>query len=236
MPKRDKTVPASSAKNRRRIKPSNPAFQLSVNGRIIRSADATQAAILDAATEEFAASGFSGARVDSIAVRAKTNKRMLYHFFSDKAGLYLAVLEKMFAEVFEAEKGLHIKSKEPEDGIRQLTLFIWTYVLEHPHFVRLVSTENQLKAQYLKKSESIPLIHSHFVEELSDVLRRGIEKGVFRQNINPSMVHLTILSMSFYYISNKYTVAVSFGHDTSSEEATTTWGEHIVETVLASLK
>lgn len=218
------------------MKPSNEVFQLTVNGRTIRSAEATQAAILDAATEEFSANGFSGARVDSIAERAKTNKRMLYHYFTDKAGLYLAVLERMFAEVLVAEKSLNIKSKEPEDGIRQLTLFIWTYVLEHPHFVRLVSTENKLKAEHFKKSEKIPLIHTHFVEELTDVLRRGSEKGVFRQDINPSMIHLTILAMSFYYISNKHTVAVSFGHDTSSVEATTAWGKHIVATILASLK
>lgn len=236
MGKRDTTAPANPTKVHCAVKPLNEVFQLTVNGRTIRSAEATQAAILDAATEEFSAHGFSGARVDSIAVRAKTNKRMLYHYFIDKAGLYLAVLERMFAEVLVAEKGLNLKSKEPEDGIRQLTLFIWNYVLEHPHFVRLVSTENKLKAEHLKKSEKIPHIHSHFVEELTDVLRRGIEKGVFRQDINPSMTHLTILAMSFYYISNKHTVAVSFGHDTSSPEATTAWGEHIVATILASLK
>jgi AcrR family transcriptional regulator len=37
--------------------------------------------------------GYAGARVDVIAERAGLNKRMLYHYFGDKTGLYRAVLE-----------------------------------------------------------------------------------------------------------------------------------------------
>ncbi|MGO7374155.1 TetR/AcrR family transcriptional regulator, partial [Rhizobium ruizarguesonis] len=48
----------------------------------------TRAAILDAATREFAENGMGGALVDAIAERAGTNKRMLYHYFGDKEQLY----------------------------------------------------------------------------------------------------------------------------------------------------
>jgi AcrR family transcriptional regulator len=211
-------------------------FKLTINGRTIRSAEVTQATILDAATEEFADNGFSGARVDTIALRAKTNKRMLYHYFTDKAGLYLAVLERIFTEIMIAEKGLDLKSKQPEAGIRELALFMWTYFLAHQNFVRIVSADNQLNAQYLKQSQKITLVHSHFMEELTGVLQRGSEIGVFRQDIDPALIHLTIISMSFYYITNKHTISVHFGQDTSSAEATSTWGEHIIATLLASLK
>ena len=52
----------------------------------------TQEAILKAAEAEFVEHGFSGARVDRMAATAGVNKRMLYHYFGDKRGLYRAVL------------------------------------------------------------------------------------------------------------------------------------------------
>ncbi|HTV63273.1 MAG TPA: TetR family transcriptional regulator [Verrucomicrobiae bacterium] len=54
--------------------------------------------ILAAALKEFAAKGFAGARVDLIARRAAINKRMLYHYFGDKEGLFKAVLRRKITQ------------------------------------------------------------------------------------------------------------------------------------------
>jgi hypothetical protein len=43
--------------------------------------------ILRKAVAEFAAKGFSGARINTIALRAKTNIRMIYHYFGSKEKL-----------------------------------------------------------------------------------------------------------------------------------------------------
>ncbi|HTY88597.1 MAG TPA: TetR family transcriptional regulator [Candidatus Acidoferrum sp.] len=58
----------------------------------------TRERILAAALQEFAARGFAGSRVDAIARRAAINKRMLYHYFGDKEGLFRAVLRRKIAE------------------------------------------------------------------------------------------------------------------------------------------
>jgi TetR/AcrR family transcriptional regulator len=63
-----------------------------------RNPERTRARILSAALKEFAANGFAGARVDAIARRAAINKRMLYHYFGDKEGLFRAVLRRKLAE------------------------------------------------------------------------------------------------------------------------------------------
>jgi AcrR family transcriptional regulator len=52
----------------------------------------TRRRILAAALAEFSAKGFAGARVDAIARRTRGNKRMLYHYFGNKAALFAAVL------------------------------------------------------------------------------------------------------------------------------------------------
>src|SRR6185295_6636264 len=44
--------------------------------------------ILAAAAVEFAARGYSGARVDRIARRARVNKAMIYYHFGSKQALY----------------------------------------------------------------------------------------------------------------------------------------------------
>lgn len=54
--------------------------------------DTTRARILAAARDEFAAVGFAGARVDAIARAAGCNKQLLYHYFTDKHGLWEAVM------------------------------------------------------------------------------------------------------------------------------------------------
>jgi TetR/AcrR family transcriptional regulator len=65
---------------------------------VTRDPDRTRARILAAALAEFSAKGFAGARVDAIARRAKGNKRMLYHYFGNKAALFSAVLRHKMAE------------------------------------------------------------------------------------------------------------------------------------------
>ena len=63
-----------------------------------RDPDATRARILKAAVREFAAKGIAGARVDAIATRAGANKRMLYHYFGSKSGLFHQVLATELGE------------------------------------------------------------------------------------------------------------------------------------------
>ena len=46
---------------------------------------------------EFADRGYAGARVDEIAARTRTTKRMIYYYFGGKEQLYVAVLERAYA-------------------------------------------------------------------------------------------------------------------------------------------
>jgi AcrR family transcriptional regulator len=79
-----------------------------------RNPDRTRERILSAALKEFAAKGFAGARVNSIARRAAINKRMLYHYFGDKEGLFRAVLRRKIAERQAWAENL---SGDPAEGL-----------------------------------------------------------------------------------------------------------------------
>ncbi|NLR99327.1 TetR/AcrR family transcriptional regulator [Rhizobium sp. P38BS-XIX] len=201
-----------------------------------RNPQRTQEAILEAATEEFAAHGFGGARVDAIAARAQTNKRMLYHYFGDKEGLYLAVLEATYATIRNAEKQLDLAHRHPEEGMRELALFTWRHFLAHPEFLSLLATENLHQAHYLQRSEKVSVMHSHLIDELAEVLRRGEASGIFKPAIDPISVYLTIAALGFFYLSNRHTLSTIFARKLSSSEALNAWGEHIVDVTLASIR
>ena len=68
------------------------------SGATTRNPKRSRERILTAALKEFAAKGFAGARVDSIARRAAINKRMLYHYFGNKEHLFREVLRLKMAE------------------------------------------------------------------------------------------------------------------------------------------
>ena len=80
----------------------------------------TKRNILDVATQEFSAMGLSGARVDAIAERTNTTKRMLYYYFTNKEQLYIAVLEQAYATARDAERQADVDHLDPVSAIRAL--------------------------------------------------------------------------------------------------------------------
>jgi AcrR family transcriptional regulator len=60
-------------------------------------AEATRRRLLDAAMKEFAEYGIAGARVDRIAAAARSNKAQIYHYFTNKEGLFEAVIRDLVA-------------------------------------------------------------------------------------------------------------------------------------------
>src|SRR3954471_24349556 len=117
-----------------------------------RDRDRTRAEILAVATEAFSEHGFSGARVDEIAERTRTTKRMLYYYFESKEGLFVAVLERAYAEIREAERAVDVEHLDPVAAIRRLAELTFDHHEAHPHFIRLVSIENIHRAAHLRRS------------------------------------------------------------------------------------
>jgi AcrR family transcriptional regulator len=201
-----------------------------------RDPERTRASILAAATREFAENGIGGARVDSIAERAGINKRMLYHYFGDKEQLYLAVLEEAYVGIRTAEKSLNLSDLEPEQGIAELAMFTWDYFLEHPEFLSLLGTENLHRARWLRQSTRLKELHSSFIDKLSDLLRRGKAEGLFRPDVDPLNLYLTIAALGYFYLSNQYTLSTIFGRDLMDKSNLDVWKRHIVHVTLASIR
>jgi len=179
----------------------------------------TRSRILDAATKEFARLGLGGARVDRIAERAGANKRMLYYYFGDKEGLFLAVLEHTYAGIRAAEQALRLLDAPPVAAVARLVEFTWRYYLEHPEFVTLLNSENLHRARHLKRSKDIRAMNSPLIATLSEVLRRGVAQGVFRTGVDPLQLYVSIAGLAYFFLSNNHTLSQVFDRNLAAPAA-----------------
>jgi TetR/AcrR family transcriptional regulator len=201
-----------------------------------RDPERTRRRILDAATVEFARHGLGGARIDRIARRAGANKRMLYYYFGDKDGLFLAALEGRYAHIREAERALQLEHLEPRAALDRLVRFTWDYYLEHPEFLTLLNSENLHKGRHLRNSRRVQALHSPLVGMLRQVLRRGARAGVFRRGIDPVQLYISIAGEGYFYLSNRYTLARIFGRDLMTPRALAARARHMSGVMLNAVR
>lgn len=198
--------------------------------------EAVKEDILRVALEEFATNGLSGARVDEIAARTETSKRMIYYYFGDKEGLYRAVLETAYSEVRSGENELDLEGLEPEKALRRLVEFTFDHHHRNPAFIRLVMIENIHHGRYITQSELIRDLNRGAIDHLEEVLDRGRRAGLFRQDADPLVVHWQISALSFFNVSNDATFSAIFGNSLSKPAGQQVLREWVAESVLRSVR
>jgi AcrR family transcriptional regulator len=195
-------------------------------------AERTIADIIAIATAEFAEKGLAGARIDEIAERTRTSKRMIYYYFKSKEGLYLAVLEEAYRSIRAIEATLDLEHLAPREALRALVGFTFDYQRANPDFIRLVMNENMHRAEYLKKSPHMRALNAPAIDALRDIYRRGLAGGVFRKGLDPLDLHTSISALAFFNVSNQHTFSLIFDCDLSSEKRVAQRRRNVEEMVL----
>ena len=180
-----------------------------------RNSEKTKADILVAGRAEFAERGFEGARVDAIAALAGANKRLLYHYFGNKEDLYRAVLLDAYQEIRKGERALSLDQYGPVDAMDRLVRFTFRHFLANPWFPRLLGTENIENARFLKTLPDIQALHSPLVGQITTIVERGADAGIFRRDVDPVQLYISIAALGFFYVSNMATLSVIFARDLS---------------------
>lgn len=196
-----------------------------------RDADRSMQDILAIATEEFAINGLSGARVDQIAERTRTSKRMIYYYFNGKEGLYQAVLEKAYMDIRSLEERSKLLDMEPLAAMRKLIELTFDYDETHPQFISLVSVENIHQGKHMKNVQAIKDVNASVIRTLSTILERGRKEGVFRADLDPVDVHLLISAFCFFRVSNRHTFGAIFDRDLSDPKLRKRHKKLITETI-----
>lgn len=171
----------------------------------------SKAAILAAAQREFAARGFAGARVETIARRAGVNKAMLFYYFSSKEGLYQSILQEVMAEFFKKVQGLITPGLSPEDFLEKFPALYIELCAAHPDFIRLVAFD------LIHNPDNICAIMAGIISRMTEpgphplfaLIRRWHEQGLTSE---PDPLHfmMNIVSLSiFSFIGKPMVEAIS---------------------------
>jgi TetR/AcrR family transcriptional regulator len=201
-----------------------------------RDPERTRAKILHHATAEFSTKGFDGARVDKIADRCRVSKNMLYYYFGSKENLYIAVLEGAYEKLRARQGDISMRSQDPLEALASLVEQTFTAFAEAPEVISLLNQENMYKGRYIKKSKRLRELYDPLQHTLTEVVNRGQAAGVFRPDIDPLVLYLSLSSLAYHYLSNQYTLGFALGVQFTSPKARQTWLAHITDMITTFCK
>jgi TetR/AcrR family transcriptional regulator len=172
---------------------------------VVRNPGQTAARILAAALAEFAAHGFAGARVDAIARRAGSNKRMLYHYFTDKEGLFRAVLRK---KISERQSWAETLSGDPEDNLP----FWFEMMCKDPEWVRMLEWEalQNPKRKVIDEKQRLAVVARGLKR-----IRQRQERGQLSGEFDPRQLMLTFRSLTMFPVAFPQLTRLIMGREVS---------------------
>jgi TetR/AcrR family transcriptional regulator len=201
----------------------------------VRDAHRTRERILALATEEFAARGYDGARIDAIVKRCRMSKNLLYHYFEGKEALFIEVMERAYASMRTRQNEVTLTGRDPSGDMRTLVLHMVRHFAEEPNFISLLSTENLHKAKHIRKSKVIGAMFNPLIGTLKRLLREGKQQGVFRADADWADLYISISGLASYFVSNRYTLSTVLDIDLTSAPRMKRRLDHVPEMVLSYL-
>jgi AcrR family transcriptional regulator len=200
-----------------------------------RDAERTRNALMKAALKEFSQHGFAGGRIDQIAKTAKCNIRMLYHYFGDKKGLYVAVLEAAYADIRQKEAMLKIDIDQPLQGMLELMKFTFVYFETNPMFEGLLRAENMMQGKFVSRSRSVPQDASVPMKTIAALIASGQSKGIFRDDLDAVNIYATITALSRFHLANAFTMSAVLGTDLRDKQWRAQRLDHCIDVLTAYL-
>jgi AcrR family transcriptional regulator len=194
--------------------------------------EGTRDRILNVALQEFSRHGLSGARIDAIAAESGINKGMIYYYFGSKEDLYVAALEESYHRFRQIESEVQPEHLAPLAALRRLVGASFDFHAAHPEFIRMVMSENINQGEYIRKIPALREINRSAITVLEDLCRRGVAEGVFRADVDPIDLHMSISALSFYNVSNRHTFSFIFDRDLGAAEVHAARREVVVDTIL----
>jgi len=202
-----------------------------------RDPERSREAILEAATEEFVAHGFSGARTAEIAKRAGVPQGLLYHYFENKQGLFGAVMNASLEPYFQATIDL-LENPPQGPGAELLEAAIrlyFAFLAENPHVARLmawwVADQGWQEGPPIAKEE----LCSNPMELGKQRIREGQEAGLIRKDLVPEHVIRMFLHLCMHWHMVWGGVAVEDGIDPKDSAAVKTLHETHLEQLVSTI-
>ncbi|MDB5415148.1 MAG: TetR family transcriptional regulator [Rubritepida sp.] len=202
----------------------------------IRDPEAARARILAAATAEFAAHGFAGARMDRIGQSATVAKGLLFHHFGNKEGLYRAVLERIYGALRRRQDECRLTRLGPVEGMRRLVVDTFRGFREMPEITALMNEENLHRGRHLREVAGVPMLYDTLFEAMEGLLKDGRDQGVFRGDVDPIGLYVAMSGLGYFYCANRWTLSAAFAGDLFQPERIADYEVLVGDMIIAYLR
>ncbi|MCL2063437.1 MAG: TetR/AcrR family transcriptional regulator [Candidatus Cloacimonetes bacterium] len=137
--------------------------------------------ILEAANKIFVRYGYQKTSMDDIAREAMIGKGTIYHYFSSKEDIFVAILQDIHKDMNTKLKKKIKKAKTFEDKFKIfLTEPISHFVSNHQLIMQVLNEDSPV---FLKKLMDFKMdVHTNFINELKSIFNFGLDHGVFKQS------------------------------------------------------
>ena len=200
-----------------------------------RNPERTRMRLLQAATRLFSHKGYDGVSVDDIVALARVNKRMVYHYYGSKDGLYCEVLRSVFQRLTEMELEVAGASDSPEETITGILRSYFIFLNDYPEFTALLAWENLHQGRFIAKHPDL-LSKNPIIQQLERTVKKGISDGLFHPGIHVKHLLINLISVCIVYHANRYTLSQSIGIDLQSPKVQEEGLAHAIDLVLHGLK
>ena len=161
----------------------------------------TKAKLVDVARQLFAKMGVENTTMNDIALASKKGRRTLYTYFKSKEDIYMAVVESELDMLSDMMKHVAEKNISPDEKMIEMIYTRLDAVKE------VVFRNGTLRANFFRDIWRVEKVRKRFdAKEIllfKDVLREGVEKGVFRIDdidMTAELVHYCVKGIEVPYI------------------------------------
>lgn len=190
--------------------------------------------ILLEAKKIYAEKGFAGTSMRDIAQAASVNLSLIYYYFKNKEGLFIAVLEEGFFAISEKLQNSLSKSDDTIESIKNFVRAFLSYVMENKYHSRIMQQEILLhNGTYLREIAARYEIDS--LNSIERILKKGIEEGVLR-SFDYRLAYFSLLGMMVYFVMSKGFVLDKLQREEYDSDFINQLVEHITELFLEGAK
>jgi AcrR family transcriptional regulator len=183
----------------------------------------------------FARHGYDGGSVEKISKAAQSVDRMIYYYFGNKEGLFVAALEEIYRRFNEAEAKLSLDLEDPVSALSTVIRFVLRYYREHPEFVSLLNSENLHRGKHIGKSARAREFSSPAVGTTDLVLSAGVARGLFRAEVTARDLYLLVAAAGYFHQSNRFTLSAFLGENLEAPAVVARWEAFVLDMVLRGL-
>jgi TetR/AcrR family transcriptional regulator len=209
-----------------------------------RDAQRSRETILNAAEAVFARYGFNGARISAIVKASGYNTSLLFQYYTDKPGLYVAVLMRTDQELnsllatvltpwLTGGKDI-LDAQVFREFLQTLVRSTFDYLVKHPQFTRILTWElAEGWKTYLQIASQFAAGESGQIKAL---FRAAYDAGLLRSDFYAEIQLTFVLHLcQSYYASLPLYQMLLAGEDISSSSALVRAREYIVAFVVAGM-